>query len=155
MYFPTSLINTGMATFFLVVPVPVPVLYSQHWKYWQDKKSEGRLWLRLGHDKPLVCKKYFFPSESLLHEPPSTDLLTIVGGTEDRRFSLKKTAIDWFWLPIFCTHDFDFQFFILMWVRGDDIMYLRARGRFPACWGSGLRGQRRRLRYLATDTKHR
>ena len=37
----------------------------------------------------------FFFSESLLHEPPSSDLLTTGGGTEDRRFSSHKRYIEY------------------------------------------------------------
>jgi len=37
----------------------------------------------------LLQKKF---SESLLHEPPSSDLLTTGGGTEDRRFSWYKVV---------------------------------------------------------------
>ena len=44
----------------------------------------------------LSSQEIFVSSESLLNEPPSSDLLTTGGGTKDRRFSLRVT-IGFFW----------------------------------------------------------
>ena len=88
MYFPCSLLNTGIGDFFFW-------LFQFQFQFFtlNTENSDKTKSRKVDCDSDMTnlsLQEMFFFSESLLHEPPSSDLLTIGGGTEDRRFSLEE-----------------------------------------------------------------
>jgi len=85
MYFPSSFINTGMAIFFW--------LFQFQFQFFtlNTENSDMTKSRKVNCDSEMTnlsLQEFFFSSESFLHEPPSSDLLTIWGGTEDRALHL-------------------------------------------------------------------